>query len=352
MAVNPKIDPLGSEVVEAEPRVERPYRRFPKEGENGLYSQSWYPICLSDEVKPGEVIGRELFGGRVVVFRGENGEATVLSPYCAHLGMDLAQGKVVGNNLQCLFHQYEYDQTGTCVKTGWGPMPPAGTCVFKFPVQERYNIIWAFNGTKPLFDLPDMRYPDEELHTFTWQSCEMSCNITEIVAQVPDWGHLRFMHGDTMVTQEPNFEFSDYHFGYEVTGMHFEGDIRDREQGEDYPQVRIYIYGTQIMRMELMVNGVWVGSIGAQVPRRPGKVEMFGMLAVAKDSGSEEERNQTIAWVKKEVDKTFVEDTPIYENIRFKPNAFTEMDNVLERYLDYVCRFPKANPAANFIYDD
>ena len=351
MAVNPNIDSVDAPVVEAEPRVERPYRSFPREGENDLYSQTWYPICLSDEVPAGEVIDRELFGGRVVVFRGENGEATVMSPYCAHLGMDLAQGKVVGNNLQCIYHHYEYDQTGTCVKTGWGPMPPKGTCVFKFPTQERYNIIWAFNGTKPLFDLPGLRYPDDELYMHTWQSCTMSCNITEIVAQVPDWPHLRFMHGDTMVKTEPDFEFTDYYFGYEVEAMHFEGEIRDREGGEYYPQVRIYIHGTQIMTMELMVNGSWVGSIGTQVPRKPGKVEMFGSLIVAKNSGTKEERDQTIAWLKKEVDKTFIEDQPIYENIRFKPNALTEMDNVLERYLDYVRRFPRANPAANFIYD-
>lgn len=338
-------------VVEAEPRVERPQRHFPREGDNGLYSQTWYPICLSEEVAAGQVIGRDFLGGRVVVFRGENGEAVVLSPYCAHLGMDLSHGTVVGNNLQCVFHHYEYDQTGTCVKTGWGHMPPKGTCVFRFPVRERYNIIWAFNGTRPLFELPDLRYPDEDLHMHSWMSCTMSCNITEIVAQVPDWGHLRFMHGDTMVTREPNFEFSDYYFGYEVSGMHFEGEIRDKEGGEDYPQVKIYIHGTQIMSMELMVNDTWMGSIGTQVPRKPGVVEMFGTLAVATDSGSPAEREQSIAWMKKEVDKTFIEDTPIYENIRFKPNAFTEIDNVLERYLEYVRRFPKANPAANFIYD-
>ena len=351
MVAKPIVDESQAQAVEAEPRVERSYRRFPKEGENGLYSQSWYPICMSDEVEPGQVIGRELFGGRVVVFRGENGEAVVLSPYCAHLGMDLAQGKVVGNNLQCLFHHYEYDQSGTCVKTGWGPMPPSGTCVFKFPSQERYNIIWAFNGTKPLFDLPDLRYPDDELYMHTWQSCRMSCNITEIVAQVPVWGHLRFMHGDTMVTREPNFEFSDFSFGYEVTGMHFEGEIRDTEGGEDYPQVRIYIHGTQIMTMELLVNGTWVGSIGTQVPRSPGNVEMFGTIVVARESGTQQELDGIIAWIKKEVDKTFIEDQPIYENIRFKPSALTEIDNVLERYLDYVCKYPKANPAANFIYD-
>jgi len=351
MAVNPKVDPLDSPVVEAEPRVERPQRRFPKEGENGLYSQSWYPICMSDEVKPGEVVGREFLGGRVVVFRGENGEATVMSPYCAHLGMDLAQGKVVGNNLQCLFHHYEYDQSGTCVKTGWGPMPPKGTCVFKFPSQELYNLIWAFNGTKPLFNLPDFRFPDAELYMHTWMSCTIPCNITEIVAQVPDWGHLRFMHGDTMVTREPGFEFCDYYYGYEVAGMHFEGEIRDRDEGETYPQVRIYVYGTQIMTMESVINGTWIGSIGTAALRGPDKVQMMGTLTIARSSGSEPELDQQIAWMKKEIEKTFIEDLPIYNNIRFNPSAFSEMDNVLERYLDYVSKFPKANPAANFIYD-
>ena len=159
------------------------------------------------------------------------------------------------------------------------------------------------------------------------------------------------MHGDTMVKTEPDFEFTNYYFGYEVEAMHFVGDIRDQEKGETYPQVRIYIYGTQTMVMETVFDGVWVGSIGAASIRRPDKVQMFGTLTMGKDSGSSEELEKRIAWMKTEIERTFVEDMPIYNNIRFKPNAFTEMDTVLERYLDYVRRFPKANPAANFIYD-
>lgn len=349
MAASQKTDKAEICQVEAEPRIERPHRRFPKEGENGLYSQSWYPVCTADEVRSGEVIAREFLGGRIVVYRGESGEATVLSPYCAHLGMDLAQGKVVGDNLQCVFHRYEYDQSGVCVKTGWGPMPSGGTCVFRFPSQERYNIIWAFNGTKPLFDLPDLRFPDDQLHMHTWQEDPLPCGITELYAQVPDWPHLRFMHGDTMVTREPNFEFSDYHFGYEVAAMHFEGESRDG--GQTYPQVRIYVYGTQIMVMETVFNGVWIGSIGSASLRGPNKVQMFGTLTIAKETGPAEELDQRLAWMKKEIEKTYIEDQPIYQHLRFKPNAFTEMDNVLEQYLAYVCRFPKANPAANFIYE-
>ena len=59
MAINPKIDSVDAPIVEAEPRVERPQRRFPREGENDLYSQTWYPICMSAELGEGEVIARQ-----------------------------------------------------------------------------------------------------------------------------------------------------------------------------------------------------------------------------------------------------------------------------------------------------
>ncbi len=71
---------MKSEPAAAEPAVERVLRPMPKEGDNGLYTQSWYPICLSNEVGAGHVISREFLGGRVIVFRGENGIASGLSP--------------------------------------------------------------------------------------------------------------------------------------------------------------------------------------------------------------------------------------------------------------------------------
>ena len=134
--------------------------------------------------------------------------------------------------------------------------------------------------------------------------------------------------------------------------MHFTGDIRDSDEGEDYPEVRIYVYGTQLMMMESVIKGTWIGSIGSAALLEPNKVQMLGTLVIAKEEGPEEQLAEQLAWMKKEIQKTFVEDLPIYHNIRFNPSAFSEMDNVTARYIDYVSRYPKANPAANFIYDD
>src|SRR5690606_12696574 len=66
-------------------RVRHP---VPREGEGGLYTQSWFPVCRSDEVPPGTVIGRPFLGGRIIVWRGMDSIARVAGAYCLHVGAD------------------------------------------------------------------------------------------------------------------------------------------------------------------------------------------------------------------------------------------------------------------------
>ncbi len=63
-------------------------RDLPPQGVGG-FDQCWYPIGRSEDVEAGEVMGTSYFDGRIVVFRGMSGEASVLSAYCPHLGTDL-----------------------------------------------------------------------------------------------------------------------------------------------------------------------------------------------------------------------------------------------------------------------
>jgi phenylpropionate dioxygenase-like ring-hydroxylating dioxygenase large terminal subunit len=59
------------------PKRRRP-QPLPPEGEGG-FSQCWYPVCLASEVASGEVIGADFLDGRVVVMRGADSVAQVLS---------------------------------------------------------------------------------------------------------------------------------------------------------------------------------------------------------------------------------------------------------------------------------
>ena len=93
---------------------------IPHEGENGLFSESWFPICLSRELPVGKIVGVDFLDGRVVAYRGQTGEARVMSAYCAHVGADLSVGDIQGDTIRCAFHHWRYDGDGVCVSTKVG----------------------------------------------------------------------------------------------------------------------------------------------------------------------------------------------------------------------------------------
>ena len=37
--------------------------RIAPEGTDGLYSQTWYPVCRSSDLQPGQIIGKEFLDG-------------------------------------------------------------------------------------------------------------------------------------------------------------------------------------------------------------------------------------------------------------------------------------------------
>lgn len=42
---------------------------IPFEGEDGQFTQSWFPICLSSDVAPGSFQGYDFLDGKVIVVR-------------------------------------------------------------------------------------------------------------------------------------------------------------------------------------------------------------------------------------------------------------------------------------------
>jgi phenylpropionate dioxygenase-like ring-hydroxylating dioxygenase large terminal subunit len=103
---------------------------IPAEGENGVFSESWFPICLSREIPEGEIVGVDFLGGRVVAYRAATGIARVMSAYCAHLGADLSVGDVQGESVRCAFHHWKYNADGICESTKVGdPRRPVHACL-------------------------------------------------------------------------------------------------------------------------------------------------------------------------------------------------------------------------------
>lgn len=65
------------------------------------YPNGWYKVCDSDTLQKGQTRNFEILGQNLVLFRGENGEASILDAYCPHLGANMGvTGSVKGNCIE------------------------------------------------------------------------------------------------------------------------------------------------------------------------------------------------------------------------------------------------------------
>src|ERR1700761_9563899 len=81
----------------------------------GAHPDYWYPLAWSDEIKSGQVIGREFAGQPIALFRTKAGQLTALEDRCAHRQVPLHLGVVNGDTLKCGYHGWAYNQAGKCV---------------------------------------------------------------------------------------------------------------------------------------------------------------------------------------------------------------------------------------------
>jgi phenylpropionate dioxygenase-like ring-hydroxylating dioxygenase large terminal subunit len=320
----------------------------PAEGENGLFSESWFPICPSREVPPGAVVGKDFLDGRVVVYRGADGVARVLSAYCPHVGADLAVGNVVGNNLRCAFHYWEFNGDGNCERTGIGDPAPRNACLYRFHTREKFGLVWAFNGAEPWWDLPEFPVPESELAIdVRYDAPALPVDPWVICANTPDWQHIKVVH-------HVDFDFTDLYDRIEWTDHSMRYSFAGRMADGAGPEVayNVGIFGTSIFHLHGTMNGQWYAVMTAFGLPRPGVTQNYFVLCVRKGDGSpgDEARigfaHDSIFRLGKSMT---AEDRPILHTIRYAPGVMTRADRALSKYLDMVRRFPRSHPSADFI---
>jgi phenylpropionate dioxygenase-like ring-hydroxylating dioxygenase large terminal subunit len=313
-----------------------------REGEDGLFTQSWFPICLSADVPKGKVVGQEFLDGRVIVFRGDDGVANVLSAFCPHLGADLCTGAVVGNAVRCGFHHWDYDGEGRCIRTAVGDPPPPSARLFKFLSAEKFGIIWAFNGDDPHYFLPDFPFPEDELviravtsdylnPVDPWVQC----------ANTPDTQHIKALHNIVFTQDDPeDIAWTDHSMHYSFSGIHTDGSPIENVVG---------IYGTSLYYQVTDYAGKWFGFMNPMGLPKPGHSKNYMILAAKKSLGAAEEIEQFLDFVQKLETGVVAEDLLVMRSMKFRPGTLTKSDRTLGKFFQYMRKYPRAHPSAQFI---
>lgn len=311
----------------------------------GGFHQCWYPIARSADVTPGQVIGVDFLDGRVVCFRGENGTATVLSAYCRHLGTDLAQGEVIGNDLRCNFHYWCYGQTGDCTQIPATDRIPEDSALFSYPTAESCGLIWAFNGDTPLYDVP--AFPGVDAATRAIRAGDMGVLAIPsflATANSMDFQHLEVVHGVPNEVNLDDIEITDTKISYDMV-WHDPNFGRIEQHIEDF--------GTNVVSITGTMAGMHIAQFFAGRPVRgetPGG-HTHGYIVVSVPSAevqgiSEDEVEQQLDLADSYARGLIADDMVVCKGIRFRIDKLVPADRGLSRFFRYCDRYPKAHPGA------
>lgn len=319
----------------------------PREGDGGLYSQSWFAICTSEELTIGAVLGRDFLGGRVVAYRGDDGVARVKSAYCMHLGADLSNGCVKGNDLRCPFHHWEYGTEGQCLRTGIGDPAPPGARLFSFPTREKYGVVFAFNGVEPLFELDDLDVPSERTVAKV-SFMPMRAEPWTFCANVPDFQHFINVHRTLRddIGHYDRIAWTQYGLGFEFTAF--------PDMGRAPPMAfKVGVQGTSLILVQgHLPDGRWFGTLAAMTLPRPGETNVFIVVCIDRrqdDAGSDEADQLLLEDLTLRFRAMAAEDLQLLEMAHYTPGNLTRHDEALARYMQMLRTFPRANPAMDFI---
>jgi nitrite reductase/ring-hydroxylating ferredoxin subunit len=305
------------------------------------FHQNWYAVMLASDLGHGQVVGADFLGTRVAAYRTEDGAPAVLDARCAHLGADLSRGELVAGDLQCRFHHFRYRADGRCTWVPAGCAVPRTARVFSYPTVETLGIIWAFNGSEPLYEPPE--FAGEELEPLIAEAragAEVGCEPFVLISGSYDYVRLKELRGlDIDLGPRDIRQLNPYVI---ETDVHWEGPEFGRQR------VRTRTWGTNTMLIRGDARGRTDLAGVTSTPVRPGLTAVYRFVAVPDtDDGTTETaaaigRHLAAEW--QWLDAVTSDDLRAYDGMQFRDGALIAADKPLARWLRFAREFPRAVP--------
>jgi len=166
------------------------------------FARGWHCLGLARDYKDGKPHAIEAFGTKLVVFQSQNdGELNILDAYCRHMGGDLTEGSIKGDEVACPFHDWRWGGDGKCKSIPYAKRVPLRARTQSWRTLERNGqlFVWHDPEGNPPADGVDIPYIDaaysDEWSNWTWNSVLVeNANCREIVDNVADMAHFFYIH--------------------------------------------------------------------------------------------------------------------------------------------------------------
>lgn len=274
------------------------------------YPTGWFQVLWSDELEPGQVMPKHVFGQELVLFRTEAGEVGVLDAYCPHLGAHLGHGGCVeGDSIRCPFHAWKFDKDGTCTEVPYAKKIPPKAKAKAWHVRDQSGMILVWHdidGRDPLWEVPVF----EEIGHEEWsepirRQWKFRSHNQEMGENVVDTAHFKYLHG--MQQQPPAVvELRDHVFHMETPTFMTSGagDVQGTLTSDSYG------FGVATNRFTGFVETFVLGNVVAIDDEF---VEVRFTFVVRKAGGADITRGIGKAFAG-EVARQLEQDIPVWEN--------------------------------------
>ncbi|WP_166908740.1 Rieske 2Fe-2S domain-containing protein [Mycobacterium sp. DL440] len=165
------------------------------------FARGWHCLGLSKHFEGGKPQAVAAFGQRLVVFRDRAGVLQVLDAYCRHMGGDLSEGEVKGDEVACPFHDWRWGGDGRCKAVPYSKRTPRLARTARWQTMEQDGMVFVWNdpeGNPPSADVAIPRIPGAGTGGWTdwyWHSTVIETNCREIVDNLVDMAHFFYIHG-------------------------------------------------------------------------------------------------------------------------------------------------------------
>ena len=160
----------------------------------------WYTAATSTELgaKP---LPRTICNEPLVIFRGEDGTAAVLTDRCPHRKAPLSSGEVIGSDIQCGYHGIRFAASGACTHVP-GNVPVGRDFRARcFPAREVHGLIFVWLGEASLADpalIPDFGENVKPGWTGVYGMLYVKANYQLLIDNILDLTHVVFVHKTTL----------------------------------------------------------------------------------------------------------------------------------------------------------
>lgn len=234
-----------------------------------MIPNQWYVVMDSHQVKD-RPVGVTRMGEKLVFWRDDEERVSCLRDRCVHRGVKLSKGKVVDGRLQCPFHGFEYDTSGSVTvipANGRNAPVPERFKVSQYPTFEAHDFIWIWWGQDPPEDLEPPAFFDDIDGSFSYSRAydPWDAHYSRVIENQLDVVHLPFVHHNTIgrdgntLVDGPLMEWIDEDFFYVYTFNRQDDGTPPRRPSELSPPV------DRDFRLEFRFPNLWQNHISENV---------------------------------------------------------------------------------------